>query len=441
MSSTYSKDLEVYTAKQFKDSVSGASNVYLTFGRVRPWANEANPPQANTSGVAFYETWKDMIGGKKINGNDIRHVVPRHDWTSNTVYVAYDDMADSRQLKSSNSQFYVITDAFNVYKCIANNYGQPSTYKPTSTNPTSQFQTADKYVWKYMYTLTGEEQSRFTTNYFFPVKTLIEDDASLQWQVQEDAIFGAIHSILVLNAGVGYISNNISVVINGDGNYCNAYAVRNVFTDQIDSIVIDNKGSGYTYANVKIQSASGTGANARAIISPPGGHGSDALRELGGSYLIINPQLDGSEGGIIIAQNDYRRISIVADPYVYGTTNVSTNQAFSQVTAITLAQSSSNTDFTLDEVVYQGSDLPNATFKGVVAAWDSANSIIKLNNVQGYPTSALLTGNTSSTTRYVNAVTNPDLQTYSGHILYKDNIIAIERAEDQTEDFKIILSF
>lgn len=441
MASTYSKDFEVYIAKQFKDSFSASSGIYLTFGRSRPWPNENNPPQANTSDASFDEVWKDMVGGKKINGNDVRHVLPRHDWTSNTVYVAYDNLTDSRQLKSANSQFYVITDEFNVYKCIANNYGQPSTYKPTSTNPSSQFQTADKYVWKYMYSLTGEEQLRFTTKDFFPVRTLLADDNSLQWQVQEGAIAGAIHNILIQNTGVGYTSNNISVVINGDGFFANAYAVRNVFTDQIDSIVVDNKGSGYTYANVKINSLLGNGAIVRAIISPPGGHGSDALYELGGSYLIINPQLDGTEGGILVTENDYRRIAIISDPYVYGTSNVSSNQAFSQLTTISLAQSSSVVDYILDEVVYQGTNLANATYKGVVIGWDSANSLIKLNNVEGLVSSALLSGNTSSASRYVSAITDPDLEPYSGYVLYKDNLVAIERATDQTEDFKIVLSF
>ena len=439
MASTYSKDLEVYAAKQFRNSVS-TSNVYLTFGYQTPWVNESLPPEANTSVDSLNESWKNMVGGKRITGNDIRHVIPRFNWTSNTTYIAYDNN-QGRALKTANNQFYVITDDFNVYKCIANNYNNPSTYKPTSTNPATVFQTADKYTWKYMYTLTDEEQLRFMTQSFIPVKTLSADDNSLQWQAQFDAVPGALNSILIFNSGVGYTSNNISVAITGDGRFANAYAVRNLTTSTIDSIVIDNKGSGYTYANVKITSTRGNNATARAVIDPPGGHGSDALSELGGSYLMINVKLDGSEGGLMSTHNDYRQISIIESPMVYGTTNLISNLVFSQVTTISLGQSSSTIDYVEDEIVYQGTDLANATFKATVVEWDSANSLIKLNNVEGSPAAQLLIGNTSTLARYVSSVKDPDLKPYTGHLLYKDNITAITRAEDQSEDFKIVLSF
>ncbi|NDB61363.1 hypothetical protein EB001_23430, partial [bacterium] len=131
MTAVHSRDLDIYIARQFKKSVSDDSNVYLTFGNTTPWTNESNPPNANSSVVTYYQTWKSMVGGKKINGSDIHHVIPRYDWTSNTVYFAYDDVYTTNYLITSNSKFYVITDEFNVYKCIANNYGRPSTFKPT----------------------------------------------------------------------------------------------------------------------------------------------------------------------------------------------------------------------------------------------------------------------------------------------------------------------
>ena len=33
-----------------------------------------------------------MIGGKRILGGDVYHVIPRHDWKVNTIYTAYDHM-------------------------------------------------------------------------------------------------------------------------------------------------------------------------------------------------------------------------------------------------------------------------------------------------------------------------------------------------------------
>ena len=95
----------------------------------------------------------------------------------------------------------------------------------------------------------------------------------------------------------------------------------------------------------------------------------------------------------------------------------------------------------MGEIAYQGTNLANATFRGLVTAWDSANSVLKLNNVEGTPASQPIVGYTSAATRYVSSVANPDLQPYVGRILYKDNITAIERADDQNENFKIVLSF
>lgn len=441
MSAVFSKYLEVFNAKQFKESVSepASSNVYLTFGRSFAWPNESSPPQATTSVATFYEVWNNMIGGKRITGNDIRHCIPRFNWSSDTVYSAYDDLLDSRVLKSSNNKFYVVTDDWNVYKCLANNYGANSTSKPTSISTVNDFQTSDGYVWKYMYTITSEERLRFVTSDYIPVKTLEVNDASLQWAVQNNAVSGAIHNIVLTNFGSGYTTNNITITITGDGQYANAFAVRNVSSNTLSTIVIDNKGSGYTYANAVITSSSGSGATARAIISPMDGHGSDPLTELGGSNLMFNVQFRSGENGKLPVTNEYRQIAIIEDPYIYGRSNIVSNTVVSQTTVLNLLGISN--DYTQDEFIYQGSSLATSTYSGIVTDWDSSNNRLKITNVKGSITSDLIVGANSSASRFVGSVTNPDLQRYTGKLLYIDNITPVSRTIDQAEDFKIILNF
>lgn len=443
MASVRSKDLGIFLAKQFRESVSepSSSNLYLTFGRAYPWVNDVNPPVANTSVVSFIDVWSNMIGGKRITGNDMRHVVPRFNWTNNTIYTAYSDFADSKDLKNANTAFYVLTDEFNVYKCLGNNYGNASVSKPTSTNPAGNFQTSDKYIWKYMYSISAEDQERFLTDSFMPVRTLVSDDNTLQYQVQDNAVDGSINDIILVNRGSGYTSNNITVNITGDGLFANAVAVRNTVTFQLESIIVDNKGSKYTFANVNIKSSTGTGAKARAIISPPGGHGSDPLYELGGSYIMIDKKINNLEEGVLTVANDYRQIAIIEDPVVYNETRTISNTVVSQLTVLSMAQSSSTTNYQEDEWVYQGTNLANATFKGIVVDWDFPNNSLKLSNVTGTPTSDLITGNTTTTTRYVSSILTPDMQPYSGKLLYIDHIVPIERSIDQNEEFKILLSF
>jgi hypothetical protein len=441
LSSVHSKYLQVYSAKQFKESVNEPipSNVYLTFGRTTAWPNDVVPPQANTSVNTFYEVWDNMIGAKKISGNDIRHVIPRFNWTANTVYVAYDDKADSKILKSDTSKFYVVTDDWNVYKCIANNYGANSTSKPTSISTIADVQSEDGYIWKYMYTVSAEEQLRFVTSDYIPVKSLTVNDGSLQWQVQNSAIQGGIHSIVLTNFGSGYTANDITVSIVGDGQEATAIAVRNTVSNTVSSIIMTNRGINYTYANVTLSSATGSGAIAKPIISPRGGHGSDPLVELGGSNLLINTRIKTSENGVLTVENDYRQVALIEDPYTYDGTKVMSNTAVDQLMTLTLNGTSA--EYIEDEIVYQGPSLAVATFSATVVEWDSANNQLKVSNTKGVPSSELVNGITSTASRFLGSITNPGMRRYTGNLLYIDNIIPVERSSDQVEDFKIILKF
>lgn len=440
MTAIKSKNLQIYNAKQFKQSVSGAGySVYFTFGRCYPWDNELSPPLANTSTDSLNELWNNMIGGKRITGNDVRHVIPRHNWQSGLTYAAYDNSIDSNVLMAANTVFYVITDEWNVYKCLSNNYGAVSTSKPISISSVSDFQTQDGYIWKYMYTVTAEEQLRFVTDDYIPVKTLITNDQSLQWQVQNNAISGALHDIIVLNGGSNYTTDDIAIRIVGDGQDANAFAVRNTTTNTISSIIVDNKGINYTFATITLDSLTGNGAIARAIISSPGGHGSDPLVELGGSNIMINATLKNYEFGKLPVTNDYRQVALLENPLVYRTSNVMSNSVVSQTTAIEL--NGISVEYAADEWVYQGSSFANYTYKGKVVEWDSANNLLKLANVTGKPKSELIIGSNTTAARFLSSITNPDMQPYSGKILYIDNILPIERAADQAEDFKVVLNF
>lgn len=441
MSSAHSINLDIFVAKQVRESVSepSPSNVYLTFGKTSAWPTESSPTQANTSVLSSNDVWRNMMGAKRVYGNNIRHAIPRVNWTSGTVYDTYDDHMDSLQMTSRTRKFYVMTSEYHIFKCLSNNNGAPSTVVPNILVTTTHFQTSDGYVWKYMYTLDAEEKLRFLTPNFIPVKTLSESDNSQQWNVQDNAIDGAIHVIKVTNAGSNYTANDVVVNIVGDGLYANAYAIVNTTSNTVQSIVIDNLGYGYTYASVELLSSLGAGATAEPSISPPGGHGSDPVAELGGSYLVFNIRLKDSENGILSTSNDYRQIALVEDPLLYGTTTPCSTPVVSQLTVLTL--NGVSVEYTADEWVYQGASLATSTFKGYVTEWDSTNNIIKLSQTQGTATKDLLIGANTTAARFVSFIDNPALQPRSGKLLYMDNIPAIQRASDQAEDYRIVMNF
>lgn len=108
------------------------------------------------------------------------------------------------------------------------------------------------------------------------------------------------------------------VTITGDGTGAVARAVVNTTTKTIHSVEITNRGEYYTYANVTFSGNTGGlegGAAASVIISPKGGHGSNAAAELGCHYVCISAKFDsGASGGKFVDENDFRVVGLLNEP-------------------------------------------------------------------------------------------------------------------------------
>jgi hypothetical protein len=153
----------------------------------------------------------------------------------------------------------------------------------------------------------------------------------------------------------------------------------------------------------------------------------------------MNPRLVNSEGDVLPVENEYRQLEILQDPLVRTTSNVAANLVYTQLTSLTLSTGSSN--YLKDEIVYQGASLATSSFKATVATWDATNNIIRLTNTLGTTISDVLVGANSGAIRYVTTITQNGLLPYSGKLLYTNNISPIQRAIDQTDDFKIVIKF
>jgi len=109
------------------------------------------------------------------------------------------------------------------------------------------------------------------------------------------------------------------VTITGDGSGAVARAVVNASTNSISSIEINSRGSGYTYGTAIVTGNTGaigvSSANVEVIISPQGGHGSNAELELGAKYLGISTTFDSSLSvNKVINENDFRSIGVIQNP-------------------------------------------------------------------------------------------------------------------------------
>ena len=253
------KDLSINNAKAFVSALSAADGrntknsvvLYAVFGNVYPYANEPTPvlPLDNEQYLQ-YEAHRQFIGAKKVTTGDVSHVVPRYNWTSGTVYSMYRDTDIDMYFR----RYYVLTNEFNVYKCLYNNKGSASTVKPTGFS-TTPFTTSDGYTWKYMYTISLGEANKFLTSVHMPVKTITLGNGSTesdrQLAVQNAAVNGAIEVIETVDVGANYLQ-----IANGVVEAGGRFTVRLSTAGGSDSVSPINN----IYNGFSIYIISGTGA-------------------------------------------------------------------------------------------------------------------------------------------------------------------------------------
>ena len=448
-----------HNADQFYESFSesAATKYYLFIGRPQSFSSGAGggtdiaPPTPKDSTEKELSYFRDMVALKNIGTADTSYVIPRRNWTTGTTYDQYQHNYDSNNTSTSGASnlydatFYVMNSNYQVYKCMWNDGATASTTEPTGTS-TNELTTADGYVWKYMYSITTSEVSSFLSTDFMPVST----DST----VSSAAVDGELSKVAVTTAGAGYNNGTFtSVNVYGDGS--NGVVTVVVAGGAVSTVTVTSTNdTGYTFANINIDSISGIGtpsisAVASIFITPKGGHGYDAVTELGGFYVMMSTTITGAEGsGDFVIDNDFRRVGLIRDPYNYGTTTVSTSATLSAVKSVTFAASPTPGTFVVDEIITGGT----SGAKGEVVAWDSTNRILKYiqtewggidanKNLTAFAGTEVVTGSTSSATGTMSAVNNPEVAYNSGEIMYVENRAPITRASDQTEIIRLVVEF
>ena len=501
MTAIITEKFRLHNATQFYESFSESSKsvYYMLLGKATPFTSatsggtDASPPTPADDVTSEFYVWDQTIAGKNIASTDISYALPRLDWANSTTYDMYEDNVSSSNLSTSGASslydatFFFRTSDNRIYKVIDNNGGTAySGAEPTSESSSSFAQGG--YILKYMYTITASEQTKFLTTDFMPVST----DST----VSAAATDGAIESVIV-TAGSGYTDGTYYVAVNGDGTSAgtssgaiigftvssNAIADFGL-TSGTDTIVYAG-GAAYTYGTVTLTDATvysdvtletaadsgdidnGSGGAIQIVISPKNGHGSDAVAELAGHYVMLNTLFIGAERDDVLAGNDFRNIAIVADPTTYGTSTVASDATIRQTYAAKLTTVTGT--FTADEKITQATTLA----VGKVVEWDSTNSILYFQQERytDYGTTSVgaytafsgayvITGADSSavgtpdatadsavtlsggyTVTFTDGYVTPELQADSGNIIYNENRSPISRATDQTEDIKIVVEF
>jgi len=234
-----------------------------------------------------------------------------------------------------------------------------------------------------------------------------------------------------------------SISINGDGSTFKGRARGNA-THGVTEVVVSQQGRGFTVAGSTIyaNSSHGTGANATVIIGPVGGHGKNAIEELGGTRILIDTRISGNESGRFTTSNDFRQVGLLRDPLQSANTLAFFTESLSDQST-TLKVGAIAGSFQSDEKVYTGTSLENSTANGVVVDFLN-NNTLRINEVKGsFADATVVTGATTSSTGTIsaNGIAQPGMKPYSGDVLYIENRAKITRLQNQVEDFKIVLEF
>lgn len=239
----------------YNELVNRNSRYFYFLGKALDWDDPENPPLPVDDFSYELKTRNEIILVKEITPTDVAFVVPRINWTINTVYDQYDDrcstevigvdliasgagygtpptiefvggggtgaqaeavtlegniiainmisngkgytttptvniiptsggtggfaeavigVSANNKTKIEEALFYVVTDEFNVYKCLDNNDGAFSTEKPIGTQPDPVLY-ADGYVWKFIYNIPIALRNKFFTGQYMPVTTALKN--------------------------------------------------------------------------------------------------------------------------------------------------------------------------------------------------------------------------------------------------------------------------
>jgi hypothetical protein len=442
MAALITKNLKILLAKQIYNLLDLSANSYLPdarksyiyafLGRNLPWNSGTEvAPTPSDSDNAISEYFRRGSFAKQVSLENTSLVVDRINWTSNTVYNTY----------QSSTNFYVLNSKDQVFKCLANvatniaSTSEPELTLSTTSLEEPYVETADGYKWKYLYTLTSTQKQKFLSDDWMPV--------TYNKFVRSAAVGGSIDIVTVTNSGNNYTDGTVQGIITVDGDGSGAVLKANVSGGKIQDIVIQDRGSDYTYADIIITDVAGgvgTSGAATVSIAPHDGHGYDPVYELRATTIMFNVEFDQSEGGALPTDNEFREIILLQNPKVAATGASATGTSYTLYTKVKVSPGVG--DFNNDEIVYQGATYEERTFSAEVISFDEVQNQLYLNNVRGtIQSNQAIKGFNTGAIRVVNSVTGPTLDLYTGKILYISDKLPITRDPAQTERIRFILSF
>ena len=180
--------------------------------------------------------------------------------------------------------------------------------------------------------------------------------------VSTAAVDGAIRQYKVMRGGAGYTPGSYAASVGGDGVLRGGVQATASITvgsgGDVTACAVNVAGTKYTFGTITMPAGAGspsTDAIITPLIGPPGGHGYNAVDELGGFYIMTNTTISGTEGsGDFVVDQDFRRVGIVLNPYNYGTVVIATASTLNALKSMTFNSSPTPGTFVIDEAITGG---------------------------------------------------------------------------------------
>lgn len=154
----------------FKEMVESGAYVLYGFGaRHIPFVDDVPMPN-DTIEENYILPKVHMMFGKRIHSTDIAPIIKNIPWQYGKIYQAY----DIKKTNLEDTEYYVVCSPdveggfYHIFKCIENNNGGPSLYKPDQYL-TTIFTKVDGYSWKYMYSISSADFTRFGNDSYVPI--------------------------------------------------------------------------------------------------------------------------------------------------------------------------------------------------------------------------------------------------------------------------------
>ncbi len=480
----------------------GLSNPTNTgFGRTTTWDTNIPNPIDN---LEYSSHYKDTaLFGKKITSSNIRRVIRNVTWTSNTSYDMYrHDYSISNPAPNSNlsrlydSNFYVINSDYRVYICIdngsssENSKGNKSLDEPTFTDlePSVAGESGDGYRWKYLFSVSPSDIIKFDSTEYIVVPNDWKTSTNSEIvSIRENGYSSStnpnqIKQVYIANGGEGYESGIFDILGDGIG----AKVSITVDTSKkITSTQVTAGGYGYTWAIVDLKRGGSIPNPAKLIpiIPPSKGHGNDIYTELGTDKILIYARFDDSTKDFP-TDTKFSQVGIIKNPTIPSSDSVIfTENQYSTLSGIGLTSTFSGSPSIGQEITQT---VTGGTARGYVASYDKETKVLKY-----FRDRSLYFGNNLDQTDYSNVsseskvlsfesssenigpfsasidtsfannsnkitigskvidlgvtftggLSNPEINTKSGEIIYIDNRPLVTRDIRQKEDIKIILEF